>query len=220
MDAAAPSGPGSAQRKAAQPAAARTRRGRGYGFLLAGVVALALLDLVFALESGWGTLLLAGGVLLVAIGWVMRALLGWRSMLEVTAVVAVSYVVLVFSTQPLRTLSWWMLVRSHPEALHTVVAALAPVRMAGEARRIGPRCTQLPGVRPADCAPLRAAMKDVGAHGAWKEGEITVLETYAWINVRGGLLHCRRDCGDPPAREVPYPRYRTHVAGNWYRWAQ
>jgi hypothetical protein len=173
---------------------------------------------VFAFNPGWWIILLPGGVLLVAMGWVMRALLGWRSMLVATAVVAVSYVALVFSTQPLRTVSWWMLVRSQQGALNTVVATLEPVRMTGEARRIDPQCTQLPGVTGGTCAGLRAAMKDVGAHGAWKEGEVTLLETYSTFNARGGLLHCTRDCRPPPPR--PHPSDWKHVVGNWYRWAE
>lgn len=216
MDVAAPSE--SAERESDGPVAPGARRGRGYVFILAGVAALMALDLVFAFDPGWWIILLPGGALLVAMGWVMRAVLGWRSMLAVTGVVAVSYVVLVFSTQPLRTASWWMLVRSHRDELNTAVTLLQPVRMTSEARRVDPQCTALPGLPSANCAPLRAAMRDFGAHGAWKEGEVTMFETYSTFNARGGLLYCTRDCTPPPPR--PYPIYWKRVAGNWYRWAE
>ena len=61
-------------------------------------------------------------------------------------------------------------------------------------------------------------MEDFGAYHAWKEGRVTLFETYSWVNVRGGLLHCTRDC-DAPSRGR-YPRYRRHVTGDWYRWAE
>jgi hypothetical protein len=218
MDSAAPSGHRSPASAAGAPAVRGVRRGRGYGFLLAGVAALALLDLVFAFNSGWWIILMPGGVLLICVGWLMRAVLGWRSALVATAVVAVSYVVLVFATAPLRTLSWWMLVSSQGDALETVVGILEPVRMAGEARRLDPACTQLPGVAGGECAKLRVALRDVGAHGAWREGAVIMLETYSSFNARGGLLHCTRDCTPPPPR--PYPIHWKRVAGNWYRWAE
>lgn len=193
---------------------------RGYGFLLAGVAALAAMELGFALVPGRSFILMVGGVLLVAIGWLMLAVLGWRSTLAATAVVAVSYVALVFTTAPLRTLSWRILVRMERDALETVAGIMEPVRMTGEARRIDARCTQLPGLAAGDCATLRAALRDIGAHGAWKEGAVMVLETYSSFNVRGGLLHCPRDCEKPSARYYDHPRYVRHVTGDWYRWTE
>jgi hypothetical protein len=196
----------------------KRRRAWGSGLLLAGVAALGATDLAFAFHPAWWILLLPGGLLLVLVGWVMLASTGRRSALAATAAVVLSYFALTAAAPTLRSLSWRALVWTHQEALDGAVGILRPVRMEGEARRVEPVCANLPGLRPGDCSALRAAMSDVGAHGAWQEGAVTVLETYSWINVRGGLLHCTADCEKP--RAGLYPRYVTHVDGDWYRWVQ
>jgi hypothetical protein len=211
-----PSSPASGGRDAV-PFLAR-RRVLGSGFLLAGVVALGATDVAFPFRPGTSILLMMGGGLLVVFGWLMLAMLGWRYALAAAAGVALSYFVLSAAAPTVSQLSWRMLVSMHREELDTAVRVLQPVAMSGEARSVGPGCTEIPSLPPGDCAALRTALRDVSAHGAWKEGEVTVLETYSSFNARGGLLHCTRDCKPPSPR--PYPIYWKRVAGNWYRWAE
>lgn len=193
---------------------------RRYGILAAGVALLVLDELLFAFEIGrtaW-LILMPAGVLLVAGAWVALAALGRRSALAATAVVAACFFVVSAAVPGLRSASWWMLVRTHGNALERAVGILEPVRMERWTPSSRPLCTRLPGLDPEACPALREAMRDFGAHDAWKEGEVTVFVTYRWINTRSGLLHCPREC--PPLAARPYPRYRRHVVGDWHRWAE
>jgi hypothetical protein len=206
--------------RAAAPASARRKKRRawGYGLLLAGVAVLGAIDLTFAFHPAWWLLLLPGGLLLVVAGWVTLASTGWRSALAATAGVVLGYFALSAAAPALRSLSWRALVWTHRDALDGVVGILRPVRMERQAGRGEPVCANLPGLRPGDCPALQAAMRDVGANGAWKEGAVTVLETYSTFNARGGLLHCTEGCEKP--RTGRHSRYVAHVDGDWYRWAQ
>jgi hypothetical protein len=155
----------------------------------------------------------------VAAGWVTLVGMGRRSALAATAAVVLGYFTLSAAAPALRSLSWRALVWTHRDALDSAVGILRRIPTEREASSGDPECAHLlPGLRPGDCTALRAAMRDVGAYWARKEGAVTVLETYSWINVRGGLLHCTVDCEKP--RAGLYPRYVTHVDGDWYRWVQ
>src|SRR5687768_17475839 len=97
------------------PAAVRRRRAWGGGLMLAGVASLAAFMGLFALSPGWSSLLFFAAFPLMGIGWLMLAVLGWRPALAATAVLAVSYFVLVAAEGPLRDASWRMLVWMHQE---------------------------------------------------------------------------------------------------------
>lgn len=220
MDAAPP--PAAAVVPGRDPApSARKQQAVGSGILLAGVAALAMVDLLFAVAPGWSFWLLMGGVLLVGVGWLTLAVLGAKRLIAATAVVAVSYFALTAAAPATRGLSWRMLVWWRQEELSAAVRLLEPVEMERELWRLrrDPPCARLPGLRPGDCAPLQAAMHAFGARDVWKEGTVTVFETYLWVNARGGLMHCPGGgCGEAPGQR--YPRYVEHVTGNWHRWAQ
>lgn len=195
------------------PVALRKRRAWGSGLLLAGVAALAAIDLVFAFApGGWTLLLRLGGMLLVLVGWLMLAVLGWRYALAATLAVVIGYHAIPAVAPYSQRLSWRMLLWTHGDSMERAVALLEPVPTTELRRRRDPVCTH-PGLPPASCAPLQAALKDFGAHAAWKEGEITIFMTRSWINRHAGILHCPRECTEPA-----FERDQDHVTGRWYRW--
>lgn len=200
------------------PAALRRRRAWGAGLMLAGAASMAASIGLFALSRGWSFLLFFAAFALMGIGWLMLAVLGWRHAVGATAALAVSYFALVAVEGPLRDASWRMLVWMNRDAMARAVEFLEPVRMTRYAARSDSICATLPGLPPANCQPLVAAMGEFRAHHAWKEGDVTFFMTYAWVDAHGGVFHCPRTC--EPASTGPYPRYVTHVAGDWYRWAE
>jgi hypothetical protein len=215
MDAAAP-----AERAAGTPASRRPvhlerRRAWGVRLVAAGVAAMVASMLVFALSPGWSMLLFLAAIPLAGFGWLMLAVLGWRYALAATAALGLCYLVLSVGTPALNRVSWGMLVWWHRDHLERAVALLGPVRMTEEIFGPEPLCSRLPGLPPGDCAALQEAMGEFGANQAWKEGAVTLFVTHRWINLRGGVLHCPRDC--PRTTD---DRFVVHVAGDWYRWGE
>lgn len=195
----------------ARPAEPRKRRAWGGGVFLAGVAALASNDVFFAFELGaWPFLLRIGGFLLVGAGWVMLSVLGWRYALAATAAVVIGYHAIPAIAPYSQTLSWRMLLWMHEDSMERAVELMRPVATTSPTR--DPVCTR-PGLPAASCAPLRAAMEDFGAFAAWKEGDVTLFMTRAWINQHAGILHCPRACPEQASG-----RHQNHVRGSWYRW--
>ncbi len=183
------------------------------GLLLLGIALAKLSELWFAV-GGWSRLLQwSGGMLLGLAALVGLAVLGWRSALAGGAVVVLAAYLLSGVEPALRDASFRMFVREHRDGLTRAVGLLKPVRMTQRIRGPEPQCARLPGLRPADCAPLVALLSDLGVSSAWREGPATVFETYGMLDARGGILHCPPAPGGSCAR-----RNQRHLEGDWYRW--
>jgi hypothetical protein len=190
------------------PLISRTHRGPLL-MLLAGIGMVCISPLAWVLSNGLQMAVWATGALLALVAWVSFCVRGWRPAVVATVVALAGIGVWIQTDGALHRQSWRIYAYRHRADLLRITRLMEPAK---DGRYESAAACTIPGLRPGDCAPLAAAMRHAGVHSVWKRDGATMLETWGWVDARGGIAHC------PRSATCPFAHRR--VDGDWYTWSR